>query len=145
MIVRRRHRRGAALLVVVLTCLLVVSGIARAMTHNTIRCRRAARTELQMRQTELLLDAGILRAARQLNVDPEYHGESWQPGSAFDQFGQPRVEIRVSANPSDAPMRMIVVVASFSKTGADEVGSDASLTRRSHTFSVKPSTSSDAE
>ena len=145
MIHQQKIRRGAAMLVVVLTCLLVVSALVRAMSLSTVRERRILKKELQLRQTELLLDAGVLRAARQLEIDPEYQGESWQPDSALQRFAKPRVEILVTTVAGDRLARSIRVVAQLSAAGEPQAGSDFTITRRSHTFQFNPSTTSKAE
>ena len=75
--------RSAALLICVLVCLLVASSIVMATTHTALRERRNVRIEHQMLQTQLLLDAGILRAAAQLRSSPRYEGETWQPKASI--------------------------------------------------------------
>lgn len=136
MIARPVSRRGASMVVVVLTCLLVSSALVRAMTLATIRARRMAGTELQLLQTELLLDAGILRAARQLQNDPAYQGETWQPRTELEQFGQGRVEIRVRPA-EETQTQLVEVTAYLGGAPAAQPGSDPTLTRRSHTFQIE--------
>jgi hypothetical protein len=142
---RQRHRRGAAMVVLVLTCLLVVSVLARSMTQATLRSRRLVRMEHQMRQTELLLDAGVLRAASRLKIDPTYPGETWQPTTAIERFHRPRVEIQVTNAADDPLARLIEVTASLRKEAEADDLSGVSQTRRSHAFQIKLSTSSNTE
>ena len=142
---RRKHRRGAAMIVLVLTCLLVVSALVGSMTHATLGARRVVRMEHQMRQTELLLDAGVLRATGQLKVDSEYSGESWQPATSLERFQGPHVAIRVTTAADEPRARLIEVTASLGAGADPNDPSDVAVTRRSHTFRIQFSNSSSAE
>ena len=141
----RQQRRGAAMMVLVLTCLLVITALAGSMTAATLRSRRAVRSEHQLRQSELLLEAGVLRAASQLQNDPAYSGETWQPAATVGRFSHPLVDIQVTAATDDQTARLVEVTASLG-TGVD--ASDRSgfpLTRRSHTFRFTASSSPNPE
>jgi hypothetical protein len=125
-------------LVCVLVCLLIASTIAAATTQSALRGRRDIRIQHQMRQTELLLDAGVLRAARQLRRSDAYQGESWRPVNSIPRFDQARVEIRVSSDPQQDGLRQVEVTASLG--GGDQLQlRSAGVTRRSHTFQVRSS------
>ena len=142
---RSRSRRGA-LVVCVLVCLLVASAIVTATTRMALRSRRDVRTEHQMRQTLLMLDAGILRAARRVQASPDYQGESWRPTAAITSFEGAKVEIRVTVDEQQDDTRRVEVTASLGVAVEDARQKTASLTRRSHTFPIKiPTEASTAE
>lgn len=129
--------RRATLVVSVLVCLLVTASLAVATTHTALRWRRSQRWQHQMYQTELLLDAGILRAATQLARSKTYRGEIWRPSQESVDFESPQVEIRVRAG--DSPdSRQVEVVAQLGSPLSNLATSNVSLTRRSHSFSVSP-------
>ncbi len=110
----RRKPHSGALLICVLVCLLVASAMVTATTRSALQSRRDVRLQHQMRQTELLLDAGVLRAASQLQRSNDYEGETWRPKNALARFDNPSVEIRISAgkqNKKDS--RRIEVIASL--------------------------------
>jgi type II secretory pathway component PulK len=132
-----RKPRSGALLICVLVCLLVASAMVTATTRSALQSRRDVRLQHQMRQTELLLDAGILRAVSQLQRSNDYQGETWRPKNALARFDNPSLEIRVSVgekNKNDS--RRIEVIASLG--AADNLKQfNASLTRRTHTFFIE--------
>ena len=127
-------RRGT-LVVCVLVCLLVVGSLAGATTHAALRFRRSLRLERQLHQTELLLDAGILRAAKQLRRSSDYRGETWRPSRETVGFDSPLVEIQVSEG-DDPSTRQVKVIAELGAPLSDLQRTNASHTRRSHLFTV---------
>ena len=138
---RSKPHRGT-LVICVLVCLLVASTMVTATTHSALRSRRSVRLEHQMRQTELLLDAGVLRAARQLHASDDYRGETWRPANAITRFDNALVDIRVTKSDDDPSIRSVEVVASLGTAVDDVQRNKASLTRRTHTFDWKASESS---
>jgi hypothetical protein len=143
--------RSGTLVVCVLICLLVVSSLIGTATHSSLRLRRGIRMEHQMIQTELLLDAGILRAAKQLQISEDYQGETWQPSSEHVGFVAPLVEIRVT-NQDDSATRSVEVIAQLGSPLENLERSNVSQTRRSRTFSIQlpdnspsPATSQDSD
>jgi hypothetical protein len=128
--------RDGALLICVLVCLLVASAMVTATTRSALQSRRNVRLQHQMRQTELLLDAGVLRAASQLQLSDDYEGETWRPNGAIGRFGNPLVEIRISAGEKKGDSRHVEVIASLGIPD-DPQQINASLTRRTHTFSIE--------
>ena len=126
---RVRHRRGTVT-VLVLLCLLVVVSLAGTMLQTALRARRQLQTERDFRQTELLLQAGLERAAYRLATEPDYHGETWEPASQV-LAGRGRITIETKSLSAGGPAD-VNVVAEF------PVGSPRSV-RRSHTFSYTPS------
>lgn len=130
----RNQSRCGAVLICVLACLLVATSLVTAMAANALRFRREVRVQHQLRQTELLLDAGVLRAARLLRDSADYRGESWRPESAIGRFDHPRVEIRVET--IDSQTRRVEVIASLGGAAADDQPTMASQTQRTHVFDV---------
>jgi hypothetical protein len=137
MIHARSTRRQGTLVVCVLVCLLVASTIATAMTQSALRARREIRLGHQMRQTELLLDAGILRAARKIQVSEHYEGEAWRPTTAISRFEGALVEISVQADEQQAGWLRVNVTASLGTTSDGAERKRLPLTRRTHTFRIQ--------
>ena len=135
MIRTRGNSRSGALLICVLVCLLVASAMVTVTTGTALQARRNLRLQHQMRQTELLLDAGVLRAASQLQRSDQYEGETWNPESLIG-FQNPVVEIRILNDEKPNDSILVEVVASLG-TPAGPKQIQASLTRRSHTFSIQ--------
>jgi len=52
--------------------------LVTATVRNAVDERRAMRTQHQLRQSELLLAAGIQRATQQLQATTDYTGETWE-------------------------------------------------------------------
>lgn len=121
--------RGGTVLVAVLVCLLVVMGILGNMLQGTLLAHRQLHRERDLRQTELLLQAGSDRAVSLLQSDKDYVGETWNlPAETFGDRGEGRVTIQIS--PIDKQTaRRVQVVAEF------PLGGEASI-RRSRTFQV---------
>lgn len=74
-----RRSRSGTVLILVLACLVVVTALIGSATQAALRGRQAARIQKQLRQTELLCEAGVLRAAQQLRKSTRYEGEQWTP------------------------------------------------------------------
>ena len=123
-------RRGT-LVVCVLVCLLVASSMVVATTQSALRTRRECRTQQQLRQTELLLDAGIRRAIAQLNANEDYEDEEWTPPSISGLT--PLVRIQVERE-SDRPT--VQVVASLGIRESSGAFRAATKTQRSLTFQL---------
>ena len=124
----RRPRRGAVL-VAALVCMLVVMMILGSMFQGVMRARRQLHRERDLRQTELLLQAGCDRAAYQLSNADDYHGETWNlPADMVVGAGRGRVTIETTRSGSQ-PTWEVKVVAEYPQ------GSDTSI-RRSRTFQL---------
>jgi hypothetical protein len=122
------ERRGTVL-VAVLVCLLVVMGILANMLKGTLRAHRQLHRERDLRQTELLLQAGSDRAAFQLASDPKYSGETWNlPADTFVDKGEGRVTIQISPVEGQAARR-VYLMAEY------PFGGELSI-RRSRTFQL---------
>ena len=132
---RRADRRPAplrrgAMLVVALACLAIVMAIIGVMLQGALRARRQLHVERDMRQVELLLEAGLDRAASQLARGDDYAGETWQiPASDLLGHGDGEVVI-VAERSGDAEPWQVRVVAEY------PVGTPASV-RRTRTFLVQ--------
>jgi hypothetical protein len=84
-------------IVAALVCLLVVMAIIGTMLRCTLRDYRRLRIERDLRQTELLLEAGIARAASRLAADSNYRNETWNLlPDAVTNSGEGRVTIVLS-------------------------------------------------
>jgi type II secretory pathway pseudopilin PulG len=104
------RRSYGTVLVCVLVCLTIASAMAAVALQATLRARRETRLEHQMRQTELLLEAGIARASRQIEVDASYQGERWQPSLFSDNVLAASVTIRVDRGKDGAKEQEAVEV-----------------------------------
>ena len=127
---RRASRRRGAMLVVALACLAIVMAIIGVMLQGALRARRQLHVERDLRQVELLLEAGIDRAAFQLASDGGYGGETWRiPASDLLGYGDGEVVIVAERSGDAAPWR-VRVAAEY------PVGTPKSV-RRSRTFLVQ--------
>ena len=93
----RSNKRSGAVIIAALVCLLVVMAILGTMLRGTLRNYRYMRSERDLRQTELLLQAGSDRAANRLANDANYRGETWSlPSDAIAGSGDGRVTIEIT-------------------------------------------------
>jgi hypothetical protein len=129
-----KSRRGAVLIVAIV-CLSIATAIATAGVRHALMARRQARLDHQLRQTELLLDAGLRRAIKALSVDPDYQGERWALDPALSRFAGTfegaTVEIKASAQ--DGGQRVFEVTAAIGPAS-----NPAYQTKRSHRFPYPP-------
>ncbi|MEM6471222.1 MAG: hypothetical protein AAF802_16800 [Planctomycetota bacterium] len=89
-------RRGS-LLICVLACMVIVTGLLAIMQHQAVRSRSEFKQRITRLQLQRVLDAGILRCVQQLEANPEYAGELWQPEfSLLNQTSTASVKIEVS-------------------------------------------------
>lgn len=89
-----RVRQRGAVLIVALVCLFVSVTMVGALLEGTLRARRQLRAVRDLRQTELLVQAGIQRARYQYAQDREYQGETWNiEGSDMPTEGNATVTI----------------------------------------------------
>jgi len=87
-------RRQASIVVCVLACMLVATALVVSATKAALQTRREVRTQHQLRQVELVLEAGIQRAARQLQDNTDYRGEIWKPSpAATSDLAQVKIEV----------------------------------------------------
>lgn len=143
---RPRHRRGGAILVVALVCLLVVMSIVAGMIKGALRERRQLHQYRDLRQTDLLVEAGADRAAARLAEDPEYRGETWRvPAEEISGNAAGEVTIEVardeSVEPTDdegAPTLRVRVSAEYPLVGVTSI-------RRTRTFTIETQLISEEE
>src|SRR5262245_23779166 len=123
----KTEKRRGSVLIAALVCLLIVMMMLGGMLLTTVRRHRQLHRERDLRQCELLLAAGIERAARRAATEPAYGGETWSlPGAAIvgGGDGQVVIEVRRGAN---NPTQQVSVVAEY------PLGGEMSI-RRSSTF-----------
>ena len=127
---RQAPRRSGAILVVSLACLAIVMAIVGVMLQGALRARRQLHLERDLRQVELLLEAGLDRAAFQLAGDDAYAGETWRI-PANDLLGRGDGEVVIVAERSgDAEPWRVRIAAEY------PVGTPAPV-RRTQTFLVQ--------
>jgi hypothetical protein len=125
----RANTRQGAVLVAALVCLLVVMAMLGAMLKGALLAQRQLHRERDLRQTELLLQAGSDRAAYRLANDANYRGENWKlPANAIVDNGEGQVTIEASATGAPS-VWSVKVVAEY------PLGGETSI-RRSRTFQV---------
>ncbi len=121
--------RTGAVLVAALVCLLVIMAMIGMMLRRTLREQQQLHAERDLRQTKLLLQAGIARAAVRLAADPNYRHETWNlPPDAVMNSGEGRVTISLSPL-SEPHFLTATVIAEY------PVGRETSI-RRSRTVQL---------
>lgn len=126
---RTERGRGGAILIVALVCLLVVTGLLGTLLQGTLRAHRQLHAERDRIQTDLLLQAGMDRAAFRLANEPSYRGETWNlPAAAILGTREGRVTIVASRDSEQTPWK-VQVMAEY------PLGNDLSI-RRSRTFEI---------
>jgi hypothetical protein len=128
---RNSSGRRGAVLVVALVCLLVVMAMLGAMLLRAVRAHRQLHRERDLRQTELLLQAGTERAALRFARDPNYRGETWElPAASIANNGSGRVKIEISADAAQNS-KTAKIIAEY------PLGDEWSI-RRSRTLQIQP-------
>ena len=127
--------RSGTLVICVLVCLLVASSMVVSTTRSALQARRECRVQQQLRQTELLLEAGVRRAAAQLNDNREYEGEEWE-ASPISGLA-PVVRIKVTSNADSS--NEIEVIATLGVRDDGGRYRESTKTQRSHRFRVRTS------
>lgn len=99
---QRTANRNGLMVLVALVCLLVITSIVGSMIKNAIFTRHELLVERDLRQTELLLQAGANRAATRLATTPDIKGDVWDlPAAAIANNGTGRVTTEITRNPSN--------------------------------------------
>ncbi len=124
--------RSGAILVCVIACLAVSTVLVALSIQSALRSRREVRLQLQLRQTELLCEAGVLRATQQLRDDEAYRGERWSPPIASEIYHSPNVLIEVARNKDDSSSEALIKVVAQLDSHLDHVGP----MQRSHQFTI---------
>jgi type II secretory pathway component PulK len=105
----RRRRNGAAL-VAALVCLTIVVSILGTMLLHALSARRQLHAERDLRQCELLLQAGVDRAIFRHKREADYRGETWSlPAAAIIGAGDGQVTIALARDSGDGPWQVSVV------------------------------------
>ena len=124
----RTPHRGSVL-VAALVCMLVVMMVLGIMFQGVVRAHRQLHRERDLRQTELLLQAGCDRAAVQLSNAEDYHGETWNlPADMIVGAGRGRVTIETTRTVSQLVWE-VKVVAEYPQDSETSI-------RRSRTFQL---------
>ena len=127
-----RRRRGVVL-VAALVCLLVVTALLGNLLLGTLRTGRQLHAERDLRQCELLLQAGVDRAALRLAREADYRGETWTlPAAAIAGTGDGLVTVEVN-RAADNQLPQLSIVAEY------PVGGERSI-RRSRTILIQSQT-----
>jgi hypothetical protein len=135
---RRHTSRQASILVCVLVCLAVATALVTSTVQTALTARRAMRTQHHLRQTELLLAAGIQRAALQVQSVSEYSGETWKL-SPNTIPGIETAQVKIDVVPIDGELPSEVHVT------ARLLITEHISVQRSYSFPVDPQLSSDKE
>jgi hypothetical protein len=124
-------KRRGTVLIAALVCLLVMMSILGQMLLGTLRARRQLQPERDLRQTELLLQAGADRAAYRLAKQADYRGETWRlPAASIVGAGDGEVTIAATRDSDQRPWH-VHIVAEYPRGGVSTI-------RRSRTFLVPP-------
>jgi hypothetical protein len=124
--------RRAIVLVAALVCVGVALAVTTELLRHTLQSRLALRKELLVRQTDGLAEAGLVRAARRLALDPTYAGETWRLDAAAGlPAGAAEIRIEVASAADAATGSSLRVVARYPLELADCV-------QRSRTVLVRP-------
>lgn len=121
------HRRGAAL-IAALVCLSIIVGLLGHMLVGALRMQRQLHRERELRQCQLLLEAGLQRGAAQLTKDRAYRGETWEVALADRQSPDAgRVIIEVVEATNDQPA-VIRAQAEYPLVGANSIRRTQTIT-----------------
>jgi len=129
--IQSRTSRQASVLVCVLVCMAIATSLVTSSVRTALDARRAMRTQQQLRQTELLLAAGIQRARLRMQADVDYAGETWDlPEQVISHIESSQVTIAIMPAVEETP-RTVRVTARLS------IAANMAI-QRSYSFSVDP-------
>lgn len=140
----RRHH--GAVLICVLACLVIVGSLVATSLSMHSRSRRESKRIVQLRQVELLLDAGVARAIAQMQRSKEYTGETWALPPAVVGIDGALIEISVGKSagardlPEEANSREASLESAWSVTVAATLHNAAfanDAVRRNYTFRIQ--------
>ncbi|MGI9455343.1 MAG: hypothetical protein ACR2NU_02210 [Aeoliella sp.] len=110
----RSSSRHGSVLVCVIVCLSIVIALVTATTQSALRERRQIRVERQLRQADILVEAGAGRAVTKLNQSERYTGETWSlDADSLPGFEEARILIVAPRVDGDQP-RLIRITAELS-------------------------------
>lgn len=132
MLLARPASRSGAILICVLACLAIVTAMVTATIRSALRSHVEVRSQRDLRQTELVLEAGILRARQQVAASRDYAGEIWQ--------------LADEVLPGDTPATIEILVRDRSIEVTARLGSNLQqLTQRSFEFTFDEPSPSNKE
>lgn len=95
----RNHREGTVL-VAVLVCLGLIGILMFSAMHLSLQQRRQLQRELQMEQTSLLAEAGLVRAAKLIESGETKDAVSFRP----NLYGKRTSEVKIEFSDSEEGM-----------------------------------------
>lgn len=138
---QKSEARRGLVLICVIGCLVVCSVLIALTVQSSLRGRRESRLQLQLRQTELLCEAGVMRAAKQMETSEDYTGEQWHPELNLENYHDAVVDIRVATvdqvEPSNQSTKKVTVIAKL-----DSYLDQDGPMQRTHSFNVPTQTPS---
>lgn len=118
-LIHRRPRdsgRPGAILICVLVCLAIVTAMVTATIRSALQAHLQVRQQWALRQTELVLEAGIMRARQQVAANPDYEGEIWELADDTLPGETPaKIEIVVERADESRSVRVIARLGAESK------------------------------
>ena len=98
---KARHRsKAGAILICLMTCLLISTSLVAMSLQMSLQSRRECKVAGTLRQTNLLVDAGLYRALQKLRENDRYVGETWKPKVTLS--GCDDISVEISAKPEIA-------------------------------------------
>ena len=140
---QKSEPREGLVLVCVIACLVVATSLVGLAVQASLRGRREARLQLQLRQTELLCEAGVMRAVNRIqNSASGYVGERWTPELNLENYHDAVVEIQIAnkdqdTHQSNASAKNVTVIARL-----DSFLDQDGPMQRTHSFVVQIQTHS---
>jgi hypothetical protein len=124
-----RRRQQGSVLIAAIVCLAIIVAIICSMLVGALSATRQLRTERDLRQCELLLQAATERATHRLATERNYRGETWNV-SAYKIIGAAdgKATIEISSD-RHATTQKLAIIAEY------PAGSETSI-RRSRIFSI---------
>ncbi len=98
MIRHSRPRRRGTVLVAVLVCMGFATVVLLGVVQNSLAQRRQVRRNLQMEQTQWLLDAGLNMGIARIREKPDYDGETLALRPVLEKYSNGSIEITVIRN-----------------------------------------------
>ncbi len=131
----RRGRSRGSVLVAALVCLAIIVAMVGSMLVAALAASRQLRAERDLRQCELLLQAGADRAAYRLASERSYRGETWTVSAdKLAGSGDGQVTMELTSAP-EQNTQQLHILAEY------PAGSEISI-RRSRTFTIPSKQSS---
>lgn len=105
-------KRSGSLLIAVLVCVLVSLSLIATTLQGSFRSLRECKQSNTMRQTRLLVEAGLFRALGQRKLDEKYQGEIWNAPVSSEASENATVEIvlkqsREEGKPNDFLVQIV--------------------------------------